>query len=247
MSVISEIASRPVRACNKRDANRTAMNFLEEMSWYQMLFAEAQARVAADVYETFHAKGELVARSGEYVHSWMGVVEGLVKIQAVQRDGKVVGFTGVPAGSWFGEGSVIRQDVRRYEVAAMRPSRIVHLPRSTFRWLLDVSLDFNHFIIDHLNERLAQHMSLVEIDRVLDPDERLARVISNLFNPVLYPKLGPSIPISQEEFGDLAGLSRQRTNTAIKNLEKAGVLKVTYGGVSVEDVAGLRNYINRLD
>ncbi len=221
----------------------SADDFLSQMAWYRLLYAEAQARVLADVYESHHAKGELVAQSGEYVHSWMGVVEGLVKIQAVQRDGRVVGFTGVPAGSWFGEGSVIRQDVRRYEVAAMRASRILHLPRATFRWLLDVSLDFNHFIIDHLNERLAQHMSLVEIDRVLDPDMRLARVISNLFNAVLYPKLGPFIPISQEEFGDLAGLSRQRTNSAIKNLEKAGLVKVVYGGICVDDIDGLRRHI----
>ncbi len=243
MFVATETTPNVGRSSGRRAEGHSVIDFLEQMAWYQMLYAEAQARVAADVYETYHAKGELVAQSGEYVHSWMGVIEGLVKIQAVQRDGKVVGFTGVPAGSWFGEGSVIRQDVRRYEVAAMRSSRILHLPRTTFRWLLDVSLDFNHYIIDHLNERLAQHMSLVEIDRVLDSDMRLARVIGNLFNPVLYPKLGPFIPLSQEEFGDLAGLSRQRTNSAIKSLEKAGVLRITYGGVHIEDIDGLRRYI----
>ncbi|MES2423764.1 MAG: Crp/Fnr family transcriptional regulator [Pseudomonadota bacterium] len=228
-----------------KGSKKSAEEFMADMPWFRALPAEAQRRVRSDSYETAHSRGEMFARSGEAVHSWLGVIEGLVKIQAVQRDGKVVAFTGVPAGSWFGEGSVIRRDARRYDVVTMRPTRLVHVPSPTFRWLLDVSLEFNHFIIGHLNERLAQNMSLVEIDRLNHPEAQLARVIHNLLNPVLYPNFGPFLPISQEEFGELAGLSRQRTNAAIKNLEKAGVLRVEYGGVFVEDLSNLMNFVHQ--
>lgn len=227
----------------KSNSTKTATEFLRATKWFRSLLPEAQRRVEADSFETVHARGEMAGRTGEQVHSWLGVVEGLVKIQRVQKDGKVVAYTGVPAGSWFGEGSVIRRDARRYDVVAMRDSRLLHVPSATFRWLLDISIEFNHFIIEHLNERLAQNMNLVETDRLIDPDARVARVIVGLFNSVLYPNMGPFVPISQEEFAELAGLSRQRTNAAVKNLEKADLVRGAYGGIFVDDINRLSSFV----
>ena len=81
---------------------------------------------------------------------------------------------------------------------------------------------------------------MVEHDRLLDPDARVARCLASLFNPHLYPGIGRALPISQEEIGHLAGLSRQRVNQALQALEQAGLLRVDYGGITVLDLAGLR-------
>ncbi len=50
------------------------------------------------------------------------------------------------------------------------------------------------------------------------------------------------LQISQEELGYLAGTSRQRVNRALHVLEKAGLVSVEYGVITVLDLAGLRNY-----
>jgi hypothetical protein len=93
-----------------------------------------------------------------------------------------------------------------------------------------------------LNERLGQFIAMVEHDRLLGPDGRLARALAGLFNPHLYPGIGPSLPVSQEELGQLVGLSRQRVNQSLKVLEQAGLLRIDYGGVTVLDLAGLRGF-----
>jgi len=93
-----------------------------------------------------------------------------------------------------------------------------------------------------LNERLGQFIALVEHDRLLGPDARLARCLAGLFNPVLYAGVGNSLPISQEELAQLVGLSRQRVNQALKVLEQAGLLRVDYRGVTVLDLGGLRAF-----
>ena len=95
-------------------------------------------------------------------------------------------------------------------------------------------------MLQQLNERLGQFIGMVEHERLLGPDARLARQLAALFNPHLYPGVGPALPISQEEIAQLAGLSRQRANQALQRLEQAGLLKIDYGGVTVIDVAGLR-------
>ena len=77
---------------------------------------------------------------------------------------------------------------------------------------------------------------------MLEPDARVARSLSVLFNPVLYPGIGRQLQISQEEIGLLSDVSRQRVNQALQVLEKAGVLRVEYGGITVVDLQGLQGF-----
>src|SRR5262249_4749207 len=116
------------------------------------------------------------------------------------------------------------------------------MPRSTFMALLDSSVPFNRHIITQLNERLAQFIGMVEHDRLLGPDARLARSLAGLFNPVLYPGSGSTLRVSPEEIGQPVGLSRQRVNQALSALERAGLVRVDYGGVTVLDLPGLRTF-----
>ena|SRR5690242_15235140 len=116
------------------------------------------------------------------------------------------------------------------------------MPEATFHWLLDTSIAFNRFLLNQLNERLSFFIGMIEQDRLLDPDARVARSLSSLFNRQLYPAAKPDVQISQEEIGYLAGVSRQRANQALQALEAAGLVKVHYGSISVLDVEGLRRY-----
>ncbi len=83
---------------------------------------------------------------------------------------------------------------------------------------------------------------MVETQRLLEPDARVARSIAALFNPVLYPAMGPEVQVSQEEIGYLSGVSRQRVNQALRVLEDAGLLTVEYGGLRIRDLEGLRSF-----
>jgi CRP/FNR family cyclic AMP-dependent transcriptional regulator len=225
--------------------NKPLQEVLVETQWLQQLPANAQERVFADAYEETVEVGCVVARKGEPANSWIGVADGLLKISAVYRSGKVVMFTGIPEGSWIGEGSVAKRELRRYDIIAMRPTHVIHLPGSTFRWLLDTSLEFNHIIISKLNERLAQYIGMVEIDRLTDPIARVARAIGTLYNPVLYPHMSPMLALSQTELGELIGMSRQSISAALKQLAAQGLVSVEYGGVLVRKLPSLVAYQER--
>ena len=67
------------------------------------------------------------------------------------------------------------------------------MPVDTFHWLLDHSIGFNRFMMNQLNERLGQFIAAREIDRMNNPDLRVARSLAALFNPVLYPGVGELI------------------------------------------------------
>jgi CRP-like cAMP-binding protein len=199
------------------------------------------ARVEAETVTRVCPPGSLVCRKGEPVEAWIGVVDGLVKMANVSPEGKPTSFVGVSSGGWFGEGSLLKDEPRRYDIVALRQSAIAYMPRATFMWLLDTSMPFNRFLLTQLNERLGQFIGMVEHDRLLGPDARLARCLAGMFNPILYPGVEPRLPFSQEEIAQLAGLSRQRVNQALRRLEQAGLLRIDYGGITVVDLEGLRN------
>jgi CRP-like cAMP-binding protein len=211
-------------------------------SWTRELPAEHLGRVRAAIIVRDFEAGCTVCRKGDPANAWIGVIDGLVKIHSLSPSGKSVTFAGIPAGGWFGEGSVLKGEPLKYDIVALRDSRIAFVPESIFRWLLDTSIPFNRFLLTQLNERLGQFIGMVEHDRLLAPDARVARALAGLFNPHLYPDTRPHIQISQEELGYLAGASRQRVNRALQVLAGVGLIKVDYGLITVLDLKGLQRY-----
>ncbi len=106
--------------------------------------------------------------------------------------------------------------------------------------ITDHSIGFNRFVMNQLNERLGQFIAALEIDRLNDPDARVARNLAALFNPVLFPGVGELLRITQQELAYLIGLSRQRVNEALRTLQAQGAIRVEYGGLRVIDLEALR-------
>lgn len=211
-------------------------------AWFRLLNAEQQTRVERDLTVQQAVAGSIIERKGELAQAWIGVLAGLVKVSVGNAEGKVASLTGVPAGGWIGEGSLLKREVRKYDIVALRDSVVARLPAATFDWLLDTSIPFNRYLLHQLNERVAQFIGKAEYDRLLDPDARVARCLAELFNPLLYPGMGMRLTITQEEVGYLARVSRQRANQALRKLEEAGLLNVEYGAVRVLDLDGLKLY-----
>jgi CRP-like cAMP-binding protein len=210
--------------------------------WTRELGPDQMERVRSTIAVREFEAGAYVCRKAERAKVWIGVIDGLVKLTCLSASGKSVTLAGITAGSWFGEGSVLKGEPRQYDVVALRGSQVAFMPELTFRWLLDTSIPFNRFLLMQLNERLGQFIGMVEHDRLLDPDARVARALAALFNPFLHPGSEPRIQISQEELGYLAGASRQRVNQALHLLEKAGLVKIDYSLITIVDLDGLRSF-----
>ena len=221
---------------------KNAEELLRNSLWGQSLTEEELTRALAGTVERSFAAGAFICMKGEPVTHWMGIIDGLGKMASHWTSGKTTSLTGISSGAWFGEGSLLKEEPRRYDVMAIRETRVAFMNRATFLWLLDHSIPFNRFMITQLNERLGQFIGMMENERLLNIDTRIARVLAALFNPVLYPGTTPLLQISQEELGYLAGVSRQRANQGLKVLEDAGLVRSEYGGIHVINLEGLRQF-----
>ena len=218
-------------------------DYLRRIASWSRELDEREIEVArAGIVEKSYRADEFIFMRGDQFEYWTGVVSGLARMGIVSRGGKAASFAGLTSGAWFGEGTVLKNEARRYDVVALRDTRLAMMDRKTFLWLFENSVGFNRFLVSQLNERLGQFIALLEYGRTLDATARLARSIASLFNPILYPDLTHHLEITQEEIGALSGFSRQNANQCLKRLEKDGLLRLEYGGVTIIDLDRLGRY-----
>jgi CRP-like cAMP-binding protein len=215
--------------------------------WLAVLEPPQRARAEAVLQVVRAEVGEYVCRLGRPAGYWFGVIDGLLKMSNDGAQGASVTFTGIPPGAWFGEGTLLKRETYRYNIEALRRSLVAGLPIAAFEELLETSIAFNRYVLNQINERLGQFIAAREIDRMTDPDTRVARSLGALFHPVLYPGVGTLLRITQQELAYLVGLSRQRVNEALRTLQLEALIRIEYGGLRVLDLEGLQRRVRQTE
>src|SRR3990172_12149846 len=103
---------------------QTSSELVRASIWATSLSEAELRQVESEMIERLVPAGAFVFRKGEPVKYWIGVINGLLKLSSMSAEGKSVTFAGIPGGAWFGEGSVLKTEPRKYDVVALRESRV---------------------------------------------------------------------------------------------------------------------------
>lgn len=215
---------------------------LEIARWAHELLPEERERARAGITEREVKKGSTICHRGDRFDGWGGVVEGIIKLSTVTAQGNAITLAVLPPGAWFGEGSLLKHEPRRYDIVAVRDSRLAILDRAAFVWLTDHSTNFLRYLVTQFNERVSYYMAAVENQRSFEPTTRLAQCIAWMFNPILCPGEHRHLAISQEELGLITGVSRPMANRGLKKLEDMRFIRIERQGITVLDPAGLLSF-----
>ena len=211
-----------------------AIRFLRMQPWYASLGEAQRERIESRISTVQGNKGDVLLHAGTQVQGWYAVLQGLVKLQTQSADGRRQAFLGIPGGEWFGEGSVLKDEPRRYDVIALRETELVCLPRAEFEELRRTSLPFCQALIEQFNMRLGQAMAIIETGRLRTPEQRVAMYLGKQLW-----RGSRRMTLSQEELGILAGLSRQTVNGVLNDFERRKLVSLDFGRVEILDEGGL--------
>ncbi len=214
--------------------------FLDTAPWMKDLTPEQALRVQHETLVRRYEAGATVAVRGAPSAHWIGVIEGMLKVENSNTGGKIATLTGVPEGAWIGEGAVIKGELRPYDLVALQDSLVALVPAATFHWLMSECRPFSVWLIHQLNARLGHFIALVQSLRLNDTQAQVAYCLASLFNRDLYPGTRPQLAISQEEIGRLAGVSRQIANRVLHEMQDQGYIRIGYGSIEVLDLAALQ-------
>lgn len=214
---------------------------LEKAPWYGALQTQDQELVQRTSSENLFAADGFIVRVGDPSTHWIGVIQGLLQMTVVTSDGRETTLSCVGEGQWCGEGSLLKRERRRYDAIALRTTRIAMVPLETFFHLRDVNIAFNHYLQDLMNARMSSFIATLEADRLLGPEQRVAKCISTLCRH-MSTAANMIIYIPQHELALICGLSRQRTNAALQTLEQSGYIEVDFKSLKVVNPADLNAY-----
>ncbi|MDD0837559.1 Crp/Fnr family transcriptional regulator [Curvibacter sp. HBC61] len=215
-----------------------ARQFLAAQPWFASLPADEQARLHAEVNTFTARKGEVLLPQGQRADGWYAVLSGLVLLESESEGNRRSAFIGMPDGEWFGEGSALKNEPRRYNVVALRDTWLLCLPQAAFQRLQAQHLPFNQFLVQHLNMRLGQAMTLIETGRLRSPDQRVALYLSRQFW-----RSTRQLYITQDELGKLVGLSRQTVNRVLRSLAQLGIVALDHGRVRIRCDQALSRFL----
>ena len=222
--------------CNSAPAER----FISSQPWFGGLGAQLQQQVHASIRQTEGAKGEVMLPLGSPAQGWHAVLSGLVMLRSSPQRTRASAFIGMPDGEWFGEGTALKGGPLLYEVVALRPTRLLCLPLPMFNHLYNTSLAFTQYLAQHMNLRLGQAMTMIEAGRTRSAEHRVALQLSRLFW-----RRQRRLNLTQEELGQLAGLSCQTINSVLQALVAEGIITLDFGRVAILDDAALEAYLAR--
>lgn len=214
---------------------------LDQSPWYLMLEEYLQQLVQRTSSEKLVPAGGVIVRAGDPSTHWMGVINGLVQMSVMGADGRETTLGCVDEMQWCGEGSLLKREPRRYDAVALRPSRIALVPIDTFLQLREASLPFNHYLQDLMNARMSSFIATLEADRLLGPEQRVAKCVATLCRH-MRGNAEIALDITQHDLALICGLSRQRTNACLQMLVQLGLVRVEFKSLQVVNLEDLKKY-----
>jgi CRP-like cAMP-binding protein len=216
---------------------------LQSTELFGGLQEEILRTVATDAIERRYGKGEVIFQEGDPAEALLVLVEGIVKVYVVSaRGGEMVLATLRPPGS-LGEVSLLDGGPRSASAAAIEPTTVLALARSTFLGLIDRERSVADAMLrasGHLLRRLTgQTADLV----FLDLEGRVAKLLASMADERgerVDGELTLDLGVTQNDLAAMVGGSRQSVNQILHALAAKGIIRLEHRTVSVVEEDALR-------
>jgi CRP/FNR family transcriptional regulator, cyclic AMP receptor protein len=205
---------------------------------------EAVAQVAVPRH---WERGEVIFREGDTGDTCYLLRSGSVVLTREHQDGRMVALAELRTGALFGELAMFRGETRSATAEALEATTAVALLASDVQRLVrrhpDLALKLLAALAERVsrtNERLLQQSFQTVAGRVASA--LLAQTVARQAEGA--PDSDVLIRATQAEIAHLAGSSRESASRFLATLERAGVVTLGRGKVTVHDPGRLRNYIH---
>jgi CRP/FNR family transcriptional regulator, cyclic AMP receptor protein len=192
-------------------------------------------------------RGEVVFREGDPGDTCYLLRDGAVILTREHQDGRMIALAELRAGGMFGELAMFRGETRSATAEAIEPTSAIALLAPDVQRLIRQNPDIAYKLLAALAERVRR-----TTERLLQQSFQTVagRVASALLAQTVArqaegaPQHEVLIRATQAEIAHLAGTSRESASRFLATLERAGVVSLGRGKVTVHDPGRLRNYIH---
>jgi len=210
------------------------------------LFASARSERLEELGAAAHsqklAKGEELFHKGDEGSQIYAVVSGRLKALTTSREGDDVVFSILGPGEVFGEIALLRGTRRTATVTALEACELLVIHRREFLDFLRREPDVAIGMLGVLAGRIERLSEWVEDTLFLNLPLRLAKklmILGERYGEETPAGLRIDLKLSQEEWGDLVGTTRESINKQLRAWTDEGILSVDRGYIVIHRRDGL--------
>jgi CRP-like cAMP-binding protein len=193
-------------------------------------------------------KGEFVYHLDDSPGMLFGVVTGAVIILVPNGSNGLQAGHLMREGHWFGEASAIHLVNRQVAIEAATDANLLTVPVSAVQGLIrDFPNAMNHFSALVLDSLLVAMRSGADL-LLRDLRKRICSRLLTLSGLRLGENARPEpcdLPITQDQFAAMCGLSRNSVNRGLAELEKDGLCRSAYGRIHIPDLKAIEAQLGK--
>jgi CRP-like cAMP-binding protein len=166
------------------------------------------------------------------------VIRGKLKVLTTSEGGDDVVFSILGPGEVFGEIALLGGTPRTATVIAIDPCELLIIDRRDFLSFLRGHPDVAINLLEVLAQRMKRVSEFVEDTLFLNLPLRLAKKLVSLSRAYGQPHaqgLRLDLKLSQEEWGDLVGTTRESVNKQLRAWTEEGLITIDHGYIVIHD------------
>lgn len=216
---------------------------LTSNAWFAALPEDVRDEVTARLRLRTARSGETIFARGARPDGIFAVIEGIVRVSGVARDGRetVLDFYGV--GEWFGETATLSGEPRYFSAAADGDALVAHLRLADTEELLASRPAFSRAMLALEARRIVILLHALEQYSVLPMEQRLAArllMLAGRFGKQTPRGLEITIELTHDTLARLIGSSRPRITRMLNRWRQAALIEHHYGHIVLRDLPQLR-------
>jgi CRP/FNR family transcriptional regulator, cyclic AMP receptor protein len=223
----------------------SALDLLGQVPLFAELEQDELDRFSRVAVPRSFPKGTRVFHEGDHSDACYIIREGSFRVTREHPDGRAITLANLGPGDIFGELAMLDGEVRSASVEALSDGDLLALPAADVRGLLARHPEITVKLVAALVRRLRQANERISRQSFQTVPSRVAGVLSQLVAEEAPWRGGEGVTIrmNQADLAQLAGTSRESVSRFLAELDRAGVVKVGRGRVTIVEPPRLRNYI----
>ncbi len=223
----------------------TAVELLARVPLLSGLEPAELERIAQVAIPRSFPKGARVFHEGDRSDACYVIRSGDVRVTREHPDGRAIALATLGPGELVGELAMLDGGVRSASVEALTEVDLLAVSAADMKGLLERNAQITAKLVVALTKRLRETNERISRQSFQTVPSRVAGVLSQLVTEenAEQGRDGVTIRMNQADLAQLAGTSRESVSRFLAVLERAGVVRVGRGRVTVLEPHRLRAYI----
>lgn len=223
----------------------SAAELLARVPLLSGLEASELERIAKVAIPRSFPKGARIFHEGDTSDACYVIRSGEVRVTREHSDGRAIALATLGPGELVGELAMLDGGVRSASVETLTEVDLLAVSAADMRGLLERNVEITTKLVVALTKRLRETNERISRQSFQTVPSRVAGVLSQLVaeEDAEQGREGVTIRMNQADLAQLAGTSRESVSRFLAVLERAGVVRVGRGRVTVIEPPRLRAYI----